>query len=94
MRRVGEVSRGRVSRWWQGARRREVVVEGANTGYPAYVETDEQRVRWDLSMKIARVLEDRETGGGESMVWYATRSIYRSDMSSEDLTSHPYLAVD
>ena len=94
MRRAGEVGRGRVSRWWQDVRRREVVLEGANTGYPAYVETDEQRVRWEFSMKIARVLEDRETGGGESMVWYATRSIYRSDMSNEDLASHPYLTVD
>ena len=94
MRRAGEVGRGRVSRWWQGARRRAAVIEGANARYPAYVETDEQWARWDLSTRIARVLEDRETGGGESMVWYATRSIYRSDMSNEDLASHPYLTVD
>ena len=82
-----------MSRWWRESRRPEIVVEGGNTGYPAYVESDEQRTRWDLSMRIARVLEEQETGGGGTMVWYATQGIYQSDMSDEDLASHPYLRL-
>jgi hypothetical protein len=86
--------RGRASRWWRSGWRRAVVVEGGNTGYSAYVETGKQRTRWDLSMRIAWVLEKRETGSGETMVWSATWSIFKSDMSSEDLASHPYLQCD
>jgi hypothetical protein len=81
----------RLSRWWREKRRREIVVGGGNTVCPAYVQTSEQRTRWKLSMRIARVLEEQETGGGETMVWQATRSIYRSDMTDEDLASHPFL---
>lgn len=78
------------------ARRRhsgELVIQGGNVGYPGYVSSAEQRLRWDLSMKIARELERRETAGGESMVWYSTRSIYRSDMKTAEMASHAYLEI-
>ena len=76
------------------ARRRhsgELVIEGGNSGYPAYVSSAGERLRWDLSMKIARELERRETGGGATMVWYSTRSIYRSDLTTDEIASHRYV---
>ena len=84
----------RIGRWLRRAGQRrptEIVIEGGNAGYPAYVGSAEERLRWDLSMKIARDLERRETGGGETMVWYSTRSIYRSDLATDELASHRYV---
>lgn len=71
----------------------EMIVESGNVGYPAYVTTDIQTLRWDLSMMIAQELEKRETGGGEEMVLYATRSIYRSDITLKELADHPYIVI-
>ncbi|MBK5231599.1 MAG: hypothetical protein JJE13_01265 [Thermoleophilia bacterium] len=57
------------------------------------MNTDIETLRWDLSMMIAQELEKRETGGGEEMIWYATRSIYRSDIALKELADHPYIVI-
>lgn len=48
--------------------------------YPPYISTEDERKRWDLAEGIARLIFD---DAGETQVWQATRSIFRSDIPTD-----------
>jgi predicted short-subunit dehydrogenase-like oxidoreductase (DUF2520 family) len=47
--------------------------------YPPYVLTKAQRHRWDMAQQAAE-----EIGGPAELVWQATRSLYHSDIPTDD----------
>jgi hypothetical protein len=51
--------------------------------YPPYVTTEADRRRWDLSEQAARRVA-ANIGGDEATIWLATRSLYRSDIPTDD----------
>ncbi len=49
--------------------------------YPPWIESEEDRSRWDLSAAIARqIFED----DGPAAVWMATRAVFASEVSTEE----------
>jgi hypothetical protein len=52
--------------------------------YPPYVETDEQRRRWDLCADAAEGLfADLDESQRVEQVWSATRAFYTSDIPTD-----------
>jgi len=64
--------------WWRH-RERESAPEQI---YPSYVRTEADRHRWDLARRAAANVV-AEIGGDEVTVLLATRSLYRSDISTD-----------
>ncbi len=57
--------------------------EDRNRGYsyPPYVESDDERHRFDLS--VLRAVELFEEGPASETVWMAAREIYKSDIPTD-----------
>jgi hypothetical protein len=56
--------------------------------YPGYIQTPEQRERWDVCAGIVSTLSSRFEPTGRPdprFVWLATRSLYSSDMPPSEL---------
>jgi hypothetical protein len=56
--------------------------------YPGYIETAEQRERWDVSAGIVSALSSRFEPSGRPdsrFVWMGTRALYKSDMPPGEL---------
>ena len=49
--------------------------------YPPYVQTEDERRRWDASLAIARQLFADD---GEEAVWFSARSIYKGDIPTDE----------
>lgn len=67
---------------WPFKKKRYIVV-GGDPPYPPYVNTEEERRRWDLSKATARDLAANSDIDDPAFVWLATRSIYNSDIPTE-----------
>ena len=51
--------------------------------YPPFVVTEQQKDRWDKAQVAAEAVVE-QTGGNAETVWLATRSLYNSDIPTDD----------
>lgn len=56
--------------------------------YPDYVQTAEEKRRWDLCREAAEGVR-KMVGGNAETVWLATRSLYKSDIPTDAPAGNP-----